>query len=90
MSLVFGEAIPPFTSLKRYVGHTMGASGILELVVFLGCIRSGFVPATLGFATNDPEFDAAPLEDHRSTDGGVFLFNSFGFGGSCVSLVLEV
>ena len=90
LSRVFGEAVPPFTSLKRYVGHTMGASGILELVLFLGCIRDGFIPATLGFATNDPEFEAAPLEDHRTTDGGVFLFNSFGFGGSCVSLVLEV
>lgn len=89
MSRVFGDRIPPFTSLKRYLGHTMGASGLVELVGFVSCIRDGFVPASLGYATNDPEFEAAPISEHRKTDGGAFLFNSFGLGGSCVSLVLR-
>lgn len=89
LAQTFGDDIPPFTSLKRYVGHTMGASGALEFVAFVACVRDGFVPASLGYSSNDPAFAASPLADHLNTDGGLFLFNSFGFGGACVSLVLE-
>lgn len=89
LELTFGDSIPPFTSLKRYVGHTMGASGALELVVFVHCILQGFIPANPGYSENDPEFVASPLTEHLKTEGGLFLFNSFGFGGNCVSIVVE-
>jgi len=89
MSRLFGESIPPFTSVKRYFGHTLGASGILELVAFVSCVQHGFVPANLGYASRDPHFDATPLTEHLDTTGGFFLLNSFGFGGGRVSLVVQ-
>ncbi|MBK8889975.1 MAG: hypothetical protein IPN75_06055 [Dechloromonas sp.] len=34
---VFGIYPPPLLSLKPYLGHTLGASGIVELVTLLAC-----------------------------------------------------
>lgn len=90
LHLTFGAKIPPFVSLKRYFGHTMGACGILEIVAFISCIHAGFIPATLGYSLKDPDIKAGPITDHRVTTGGFFLLNYFGFGGSCVSLVIRV
>jgi 3-oxoacyl-(acyl-carrier-protein) synthase len=85
---LFGEKIPPITSLKRYFGHTMGASGLLEMVALLSCVREGFFPASLGTDTPDPEVEVSPTSAHWPAVAGPFLLSSFGFGGSCVSLVV--
>lgn len=89
LSSVFGEKVPPFTSLKRYFGHTLGASGILELVAFLSCVKDGFIPASIGFSEIDEELGIAPLVKNREISKGNFLLNSFGFGGNMVSLVAQ-
>jgi 3-oxoacyl-(acyl-carrier-protein) synthase len=86
---LFGEKAPPITSLKRYFGHTMGASGLLEMVALLSCVRQGFFPASLGTNTFDPETKVSPTRAHRPVRSGPFLLSSFGFGGSCVSLVVK-
>ena len=90
LTRVFGDKVPPFVSLKRYFGHTLGASGALELVAFISCIKEGFIPASLGFSTMDPELNLAPLTDNAPAVSGHYLFNSFGFGGNMVSLVVHV
>jgi 3-oxoacyl-(acyl-carrier-protein) synthase len=87
---VWGDAIPPFTSLKRTLGHTMGAAGIVELATFAGCLEAGFVPRSHGFATPDPEIGAAPLTAPIPFRGGPILLNYFGFGGNSVSLVVRM
>ena len=90
MQRVFGEAVPPFASLKRYLGHTMGAAGTVELVAFLGCLQAGFVPACAGFAEEDPEVGVAPLRQHAPFGGGTVMLNYFGFGGNSVSLLVRM
>lgn len=88
MRELFGGAPPPFTSLKRAFGHTMGASGLLELVAGLGCAKAGFLPATAGFEEPDPDIGLSPVTQARDLDPHApQLFNTFGFGGSLVSLV---
>lgn len=84
---LFGEKIPPVTALKRYFGHTMGASGLLEMVALLSCVREGFFPASLGTDTPDPATEIHPLPEHRPALKRPLLLSSFGFGGSCVSIV---
>jgi 3-oxoacyl-(acyl-carrier-protein) synthase len=86
---VFGDTVPPFTSLKRYYGHTLGASGVLELVAFLSSIKNGFIPASIGFTNMDEEIGIAPLQSNYKISKGNFLLNSFGFGGNMVSLVVK-
>lgn len=90
LTRLFGDAVPPFTSIKRYLGHTMGAAGAVELATFLGCLEAGFVPATAGFAEADPEVGVTPLRQHAPFEGGLVMLNYFGFGGNSVSLLVRM
>lgn len=87
---VFGKTVPPFASLKGAFGHTLGASTALELTVWLWALEGGFVPGSVGF--RDPIAGAlAPQQQPLPTHGrpGKHLFNSFGFGGTSASFVVE-
>jgi 3-oxoacyl-[acyl-carrier-protein] synthase-1 len=81
--------LPPFTSLKPFVGHTLGACGLVELLMLTAAWNDGFLPATPGFSAIDPGIgvapatSAVPLADH-----GAVLCNFFGFGGNNTSLVV--
>lgn len=87
---MFGDAVPPFASIKRYLGHTMGAAGAVEMATFLGCLEAGFVPSCAGFAEADPEVGVEPLRQHVPFAGGTVMLNYFGFGGNSVSLLVRM
>jgi 3-oxoacyl-(acyl-carrier-protein) synthase len=88
MRALFGEGLPPFTGIKRYLGHTLGACGAVELAAFLGCLRAGIVPPTAGFAQPDPALHIAPLTEFRPAPAGPAMLNFFGFGGNYASLLI--
>src|SRR3546814_12919779 len=46
LTLVFGEAPPPFTSLKPVLGHTLGACGAPETAASTAFLDHGFLPPT--------------------------------------------
>lgn len=89
ISLLFDGAAPPFTALKGYVGHTLGACGAIETAAFIGCLDAGFIPRTFGFSEIDPAIGIAPLKTHLDAKRGYYLLNFFGFGGNNTSLVLR-
>ncbi|MBK8180445.1 MAG: hypothetical protein IPK67_16440 [Planctomycetes bacterium] len=80
---------PPICALKPYLGHTLGACGVNELVLFAGALERGFFPATPGFEEADPELGLAPERSAREALPGSYLLNYFGFGGNNASLVVE-
>ena len=86
---VFQKQVPPVTALKPFVGHTLGACGVIELILFTEAVKSGFVPATLGFEQVDEQLNIEPLTRPLAMQSGTFLLNYFGFGGNCVSLVVS-
>ncbi|MCJ8500182.1 beta-ketoacyl synthase N-terminal-like domain-containing protein [Desulfatitalea alkaliphila] len=85
---VFGGQMPPVTGLKPYIGHTVGACGVIELVLFSEAARNGFIPPMAGFEEPDEALGVTPLTQSLAVSGGIFLLNYFGFGGNCVSLVI--
>jgi 3-oxoacyl-[acyl-carrier-protein] synthase-1 len=87
VSHLFGATVP-CSSTKGFTGHTLGASGALEVVIALICIEDGLVPGALGVETVDPEFRADVATANRAVPVRRVLSNSFGFGGSNCSLVL--
>lgn len=89
MRNVFGTTLPPMTSLKRYLGHTMGAVGTVETLVYLHCLEQGFVPACLGFKVPDPLLNYSPLMEHLPAPRGYHLLNFFGFGSTMVSVLIK-
>ncbi len=83
------ESLPPVSVLKPYIGHTLGACCINELVLFAGALQRGCLPATPGFETPDPALGVHPLVQTAAAQDGYYLLNHFGFGGNNTVLVLE-
>jgi 3-oxoacyl-(acyl-carrier-protein) synthase len=89
MRLVFGQRIPPVTCVKPFIGHTVGACGVSELILLTESIKAGFIPATPGFREKDETLNLSPLTENRQTGEGIFMLNYFGFGGNCTTLILS-
>ena len=88
LKTVFGLKLPPVTGLKPYIGHTLGACGVNELILFSEALQEGVMPATPGFEMPDPELGVVPLTTGQPVGPGIFLLNFFGFGGNCNALVV--
>jgi 3-oxoacyl-[acyl-carrier-protein] synthase II len=86
---VFGEKVPPTTSNKSMVGHTLTAAGAVEAVFSLLSIAHGRIPPTINHHQPDPNIPidivANVARDARVTS---VMSNSFGFGGQNTSLVM--
>ncbi|MCD6433089.1 MAG: 3-oxoacyl-ACP synthase [Sulfurimonas sp.] len=87
ISKVFDSSLI-FTALKPFVGHTIGASGVLEISLFMAAIDDGFIPKTLS-CENSILADYIPTKEHIECDSGVFMCNYFGFGGNNISLIIK-
>lgn len=85
----FPEVRPPVTAIKPYVGHTLGACGVLETALFADAVQAGEIPATPNTATADPELGLMPVLSPQAAPEGRYLLNFFGFGGSNTVLVME-
>ncbi len=88
VAALFGAAVP-VSSTKGATGHTLGAAGALEAVICALALRHGLLPGGLNTTAVDPGLELAYLTGNRAAPVTRVLSNSFGFGGSNCSLVLE-
>lgn len=87
---VFGENVPPVSSTKSMIGHTLGAAGAIEALVCILAMRDGILPPTANYVTPDPECDLDYIPNvARKKQVDLCLSNSFGFGGHNVSLIIR-
>ena len=77
-----------FTALKPYLGHTLGACGVLELAVFIAAIDNGFIPKTIKHDESIIK-EYIPTLEHKECQSGVFMLNYFGFGGNNTSVIIQ-
>ena len=78
------------SSTKSFIGHSLGASGGIEMVVVAMSIMKNTVPHTLNLETPGEECDLDYVPDSpREAKVDVAISNSFGFGGHNVSLVVR-
>ncbi|MEO6708908.1 MAG: beta-ketoacyl synthase N-terminal-like domain-containing protein [Planctomycetota bacterium] len=80
---------PPVCALKPYLGHTLGACGVTELILMAAALERGVFPATPGFEERDPSLDLSPAREASEASAGDYLLNYFGFGGNNTSLLLH-
>ncbi|MGO8987356.1 MAG: beta-ketoacyl synthase N-terminal-like domain-containing protein [bacterium] len=85
---VFGNNIPPLSSVKGATGHSLGASGAIESIICAAAIREGLIPANTGCVNPDPELNLKPALTPLEQKVAVALSNSFGFGGNNACLVV--
>lgn len=89
IKLVFGDHARKLavSSTKSMVGHLLGASAAVELVVSTLSIHHGVVHPTRNYTTPDPECDLDYVPGAaRSMKVRNVLSNSLGFGGHNVSI----
>lgn len=85
---VFGERMPPLLSLKPYIGHTLGASGLAELGLLLDCLALGALPGIPGDPAPDPAIPLRLAEPQAASAMRRVLLVGIGFGGGVGALVL--
>ena len=87
---VFGKRIP-ISSLKSYMGHTLGACGALEAWFSIEMMREGWFSPTINLDEVDPacgELDYIRGEG-RKLDCEYIMSNNFAFGGINTSLIFK-
>lgn len=87
---VFGAQVP-ISSLKSYMGHTLGACGALEAWMSIEMMRDGWFAPTINLDAVDPrcgELDYIRNEG-RSLQTDIFMTNNFAFGGINTSLIFR-
>ncbi|OEU73677.1 MAG: 3-oxoacyl-ACP synthase, partial [Desulfuromonadales bacterium C00003107] len=89
ISRIFGELVP-VSSLKGHMGHTMAASGSLELIASLEMMSRGRLVPTLNLEEVDPACSTLNyLRLVQTTEIDTFVKNSFAFGGVNSSIVVR-
>lgn len=77
------------SSTKSQLGHLLGASGGVELVICMRAMQENLCPPTINYQTPDPacDLDYTPNEP-RQRPLKIVMSNSFGFGGHNASIIV--
>jgi len=89
---VFGEHAYKLdiSSTKSMIGHLLGASGALEAIATLLCIKNSIIHPTTNYETPDPDCDLNYVPNKpKNKNVNYALSNSFGFGGHNVTLAFK-
>jgi 3-oxoacyl-(acyl-carrier-protein) synthase len=87
---VFGDAARKvsISSTKSQLGHLLGASGGVELVICMKAIQHSICPPTINYTTPDPDCDLDYTPNvPRERKLRAVMSNSFGFGGHNASII---
>jgi 3-oxoacyl-[acyl-carrier-protein] synthase II len=87
---IFGAKVP-ISSLKSYMGHTLGACGALEAWMSVEMMRDGWFAPTVNLRDIDPQCGQLDyvLAGGRDLQTDYVMSNNFAFGGINTSLVFK-
>ncbi len=85
---LFG-ADTPCSSTKGHTGHALGAAGIVEVALCALAMQNGLIPAGVNTQELDKTIGVNYLLTNLARAPKKIVTNSFGFGGSNCSLLLE-
>ncbi len=88
LNALFGKKMPPLSSVKGAMGHSLAASGAIEAGIAAMSIRGSLIPGTTGCVRPDPRLGLNPLINPLEGDVNTVLSNAFGFGGNNASVVI--
>jgi 3-oxoacyl-[acyl-carrier-protein] synthase II len=80
----------PVSSTKSMMGHSLGAAGAIEAIICLLALQHQFVPPNINFRSPDDDMNLNIVaNDPRPMTLRTVLSNSFGFGGTNASIVIQ-
>ena len=87
---VFGDKMPVISSTKSLSGHSLGAAGVHEAIYSILMLNNDFISASANIENLDEAAQDMPIATERK-DGKLnrVMSNSFGFGGTNATLVLQ-
>ena len=86
---IFQDSVP-VSSTKSMMGHALGAAGAIEAVLSILAIRGQFIPPNIHYSTPDPAWTLDIVANTaREAKIQRVLSNSFGFGGTNATIILE-
>lgn len=86
---IFGTRVP-VSSTKGMMGHSLGAAGAIEAVFSVLALRGQFLPPNINYREADPAWELNIVANAaRDARVGCVVSNSFGFGGTNASVVIE-
>ncbi|MCA8916446.1 MAG: hypothetical protein KDB90_13630 [Planctomycetes bacterium] len=86
---VFNGNPPPVFGIKGAIGHTLGAAGLIEVIISALVATEGVIPPTVGFEQGEEDFalDVVHGEPRKIKPGYVLTTNS-GFGGMNTAIIV--
>jgi 3-oxoacyl-[acyl-carrier-protein] synthase-1 len=86
-----GDKCPPISATKSLTGHSLGATGVQETIYSLLMMQNGFICESANIEELDPAFADMPIVRKRIDNAKIntVLSNSFGFGGTNATLVVQ-
>ena len=79
----------PLNSLKGYIGHTLGASGVVEAILCVEQMKQGSIFGTAGFISSDVPHSLQLSAAEQPIEKRCCVKTASGFGGCNAAIVLD-
>jgi 3-oxoacyl-[acyl-carrier-protein] synthase I len=87
---LFGEDSPAISATKAMTGHALGAAGVHEAIYSLLMMENSFVAPSINVDNLDEKAQGLDIvTEKRDVDLNLIMSNSFGFGGTNATLVMQ-
>ncbi|MFI4819180.1 MAG: beta-ketoacyl synthase N-terminal-like domain-containing protein [Enterobacterales bacterium] len=87
---VFCSNIPYISSTKSMTGHSLGASGVHEIIFTILMLKNNFIAPSINIYKIDPQINGINIiTETKYCNLNTVMINNFGFGGVNVSIVMK-
>lgn len=86
---VFGTDGLPAYSIKGGTGHTIGAAGLIEIIISFQTLKEKVIPPTVNMRDVDDEADGWIFSEPYMFDSAITVSTNSGFGGVNSAVVLK-
>ncbi|QOL25283.1 beta-ketoacyl-ACP synthase I [Thalassotalea sp. LPB0316] len=87
---VFGGKSPAISATKAMSGHALGAAGVHEAIYSILMMENNFIAPSINIETLDEQAQGLDIvTETREAELNTVMSNSFGFGGTNSTLVLQ-
>jgi len=87
---LFGKDSPAISATKAMTGHALGAAGVHEAIYSLLMMEHNFIAPSINVETLDEKAEGLDIvTEKRDAELNLVMSNSFGFGGTNATLVMQ-